>query len=98
MFAVQFILLDWELFKKGIGDDVILKCLGKREAMQVMAEVHEGICGAHQAGIKMKWLIRRYCYYWPGMTKDCIDYAKGCQECQNMVQSTKPQPWNYNRS
>ena len=53
-FATRFILLDGELFKKGIGDDTLLRCLGKVEAMRVMSEVHEGICGAHQAGIKMK--------------------------------------------
>ncbi|CAN6722847.1 unnamed protein product [Malus baccata var. baccata] len=27
--------------------------------MRVMAEVHEGICEADQAGMKMKWLLRR---------------------------------------
>ncbi|BFG30771.1 hypothetical protein CerSpe_170450 [Prunus speciosa] len=47
-----------------------------------MMEVHEGICGAHQAGIKMRWLLRRQGYYWPTILKDCIDYAKGCKDCQ----------------
>ena len=78
MFATRFILLDGELFKKGIDDDTLLRCLDKIEAMRVMAEVHKGICGAHQAGIKMKWLLRRHGYYWPDMLKDCIDYGKGC--------------------
>ena len=55
MFVVQFILIDGQLFKKALGDDVILKCLGKNEAMHLMFEVHERISGAHQAGIKMKW-------------------------------------------
>ena len=50
--------------------------------MHIMFEVHEGICGAHQAGTKMKWLIKRYCYYWLTMLKDCINFAKGCQPCQ----------------
>ncbi|XP_059663933.1 uncharacterized protein LOC132309663 [Cornus florida] len=30
----------------------------------------------------MKWLIRRYGHYWPGIRKDCITYAKGCTDCQ----------------
>lgn len=50
--------------------------------MQVMVEVHKGICGAHQVGTKMKWLLRRYNYYWPSILKDCISYAKGYQACQ----------------
>jgi hypothetical protein len=50
--------------------------------MTVMAEVHEGLCGSHQSGEKMKWLIKRYGYFWPSIRKDCIMYAKGCQKCQ----------------
>jgi len=30
-----------------------------------MAEVHERIAGAHQAGRRMRWLIHRYGFYWP---------------------------------
>ncbi|CAL2266538.1 unnamed protein product [Prunus armeniaca] len=47
-----------------------------------MGEVHEGICGAHQGGRKMCWLIKRYGYFWPTMMKDCIKYSKGCEACQ----------------
>ena len=82
IFATRFILLDGELFKKGINDDAILRCLDKKKAMRVIVKIHEGICGAHQARFKMKWLLRRHNYYWPGMLKDCINYAKGCRDCQ----------------
>ena len=34
LFATRFILLDDELFKKGIDDDTLLRCLGKLEAMR----------------------------------------------------------------
>ena len=41
------------LFKRGV-DRILLKCISTKESIQVMAEVHEGIYGAHQSGIKMK--------------------------------------------
>jgi hypothetical protein len=44
------------LFKRG-ANGILLKCISTEEAIQVMVEVHERICGAHQSGIKMKWLI-----------------------------------------
>ncbi|XP_073024199.1 uncharacterized protein [Primulina eburnea] len=47
-----------------------------------MKQVHERVCEAHQSGIKMRWLIRRYVYYCPSILKDCIKYAKGRQSCQ----------------
>ena len=77
-FTTQFILIDGELFKKGIDDDALLQCLRKIEAMRVMAEVNEGIYEAHQVGLIMKWLLRRHNCYWLGMLKDCISYARGC--------------------
>ncbi|CAB4268655.1 unnamed protein product [Prunus armeniaca] len=36
-----------------------------------MIEVHKGICSAHQAGIIMRWLLRRHAYYWLTILKDC---------------------------
>jgi len=30
----------------------------------------------------MKWLIFRKGLYCSSMSKDCIEFAKGCQECQ----------------
>ena len=69
------------LYKSG-GDGLLLECLFGMEALRVMVEVYEGICGAHQPGLKMRWLLRRHNYYWPTMTKDCIEYARGCQACQ----------------
>ena len=60
----------------------MLKCISDDESKQILVEVHEGICGSHQLGIKMKWLIHRYGYYWPSVLKDCIKYAQGCVECQ----------------
>lgn len=30
----------------------------------------------------MRWLIHRHGYYWPTITTDCFQYAKGCEACQ----------------
>ncbi|CAL2259744.1 unnamed protein product [Prunus armeniaca] len=57
---------------------------GQKEQLVAMTEVHEGICSAHQVGIKMGWLLRRHSYYWPTILKDCIDYAKGCKDFQKL--------------
>ncbi|KAM0974948.1 hypothetical protein ACFX2C_018052 [Malus domestica] len=79
--ATKYVLWAKNLLRK-TPNGLLLKCLGHEESMRVMAEVHEGICGAHQAGTKMRWLLRRYGYFWPDMEKDCKSYARGCEECQ----------------
>ena len=69
------------LFKNLINGG-LLTCLSKDVAYLALAEIHEGVCGAHQAGDKMKWTLYRQRVYWPTMIKDCMDYAKACDNCQ----------------
>ncbi|XP_058725714.1 uncharacterized protein LOC131597009 [Vicia villosa] len=79
--ALSYVLVGNELFKK-TPEGILLKCLGENEAYLALASVHSRACGAHQEDHKMKWLLFKYGMYWPTMLKDCIEFAKGCQECQ----------------
>ncbi|CAL8086815.1 unnamed protein product [Prunus armeniaca] len=79
--ALKYFMWDGDLVRKS-KNEVLLRCLGKKECMKVMGETHEGIYGAYQGGRKMCWLIRRYGYFWPTMMKDCIEYSKGCKAFQ----------------
>ncbi|GKV20245.1 hypothetical protein SLEP1_g30401 [Rubroshorea leprosula] len=81
MQALNYVLLEGVLYRRG-HDELLLRCLGPDEYCQIMSDVHNGICGAHQDGIKMRWLIRRHGFFWPSILKDCISYAKGCKACQ----------------
>lgn len=67
---------------KEISEGILLKCLRESEAYLIFFYAHSGSCGAHQAIHKMKWLLFRQGLYWSTMLKDCIEFAKGCQECQ----------------
>ncbi|XP_059630013.1 uncharacterized protein LOC132272978 [Cornus florida] len=80
--AVDYVLMDGDLYRRSVDDGLLFQCISKFEGLKIMADVHEGICGAHQAGIKMRWLIRRYGYYCLRIRKDCMTYAKGCIDCQ----------------
>ncbi|XP_058751478.1 uncharacterized protein LOC131624538 [Vicia villosa] len=79
--ALNFVLMGNELFKK-TAEGVLLKCLGENEAYLAVSNVDSGACGAHQAGHKMKWTLICSGVYWTSMLKDCIEFAKGCQEFQ----------------
>ena len=58
----NFILMEGELYRKGL-DGLLPRFLSFPNSMEVMKQVHEGVCGAHQVGIKIQWLIRRYGYF-----------------------------------
>ena len=62
-------------------DGLLLRCLSFLDNMEVMKQVHEEVCGSNQAGIKMRWLIRKLDKkILPTIRSDCIDYSKGCQQ------------------
>ncbi|XP_050876195.1 uncharacterized protein LOC127079883 [Lathyrus oleraceus] len=68
--------------KNQTPEGVLLKYLSESEAYLALLTVHSGECGADQVGHKMKWILFRQGMYWPTMLKDCIEFAKGCQECK----------------
>ncbi|KAI5334574.1 hypothetical protein L3X38_024707 [Prunus dulcis] len=95
--ALNYLMWNEDLVRKS-KDELLLRCLGKKEYMKVMGETHEGICGAHHGGRRYAsfWLIRRYAYFWPTMMKDCIEYSKGCEACQRYspIQQAPSVPMN----
>ncbi|XP_028118784.1 uncharacterized protein LOC114316317 [Camellia sinensis] len=56
--ALNYVIMGDDLFRKA-HDGLTLLCIGKLDQMKAMVEAHEGICGAHQASDKMRWLINR---------------------------------------
>ena len=57
----NFVLMEGELYIREL-DGLLLRCLSFPYSMEVMKQDHEGVCGAHQVRIKMRWLIRRHRY------------------------------------
>ncbi|XP_051152015.1 uncharacterized protein LOC127265995 [Andrographis paniculata] len=50
--ALRFQLIEGVLYKRTF-EGVLLRCLGPEESIKMMEEVHDGICGAHRAGLNM---------------------------------------------
>ena len=48
----NFVLMEGELYRKGL-DGLLFRCLSFLDSMEVIKQVHEGVCEAHQVGIKM---------------------------------------------
>nr|KYP52486.1 Retrovirus-related Pol polyprotein from transposon 297 family [Cajanus cajan] len=52
MRSAKFIIIDDELFKRGISTP-LLKCLTTSQAAYVVKEIHQGICGMHSGACSM---------------------------------------------
>ena len=76
--ALKYMLVDDEMFKRS-QQGLLLKCVNGTEAKRI---IHEGICGAHKSGPKIRWLIHYYGYYWSTISANCLAYTRECEACQ----------------
>lgn len=82
--------MNGQLYKRSFGGP-LLKCVLPEQAEEVMTEVHEGICSAHQGANTLSRKIILQGYYWPSLVEDCIKKVKACPVCQPFARKeTRP--------
>jgi hypothetical protein len=59
-----------------------LRCVSRKEANQILLEMHKGVCDEHQSGAKIYHNIKFVGYYYPRIMADCIKIAKSCHNYQ----------------
>ena len=79
--VIRYFLQNEILFKKGYNGDP-LRCLGPREAREVIREVHFGDCGSYPGKRRLYKQLLLLGYYWPTMKKDSKELVKKCHACQ----------------
>ncbi|VFQ71635.1 unnamed protein product [Cuscuta campestris] len=79
--APTYVIENGRLYKRSYNG-TLLRCVDETKAGQIMEEVHEGICAAHQGPFSMARRIVLQGYFWPTMVKDCAKRAKHCKVCQ----------------
>jgi len=70
----SFTLVEGILYKRGFITPFI-KCLGPNETQEVLAGVHDGICGQHLCARALAKKVLRAGYFWPTMLKYAKDYV-----------------------
>ena len=79
--ATRFTVVNGELYKRGFSLPY-LKCLNPEEAMYVLREIDEGVCGNHSGPRSLVGKAIKVGYFWPTMQKDAIELIKKCNKCQ----------------
>ncbi|XP_050890352.1 uncharacterized protein LOC127095751 [Lathyrus oleraceus] len=89
--ALKFFLNGDVLYKRNY-DMVLLRCMEKHEANQLMKDIHEGSFGTHANGHVMAKKILRADYYWLPMEADYYHYTRTCYKCQIYVDKVHVPP------
>nr|AAT76317.1 putative retroelement polyprotein [Oryza sativa Japonica Group] len=70
----------------------LLRCISFAEGEEMAKEIHQGLCGTHQAARTVASKVFRQGVYWPTVLKVCVEQIKKCESCQRHGRSqTAPQ-------
>ena len=72
---------DRKLYHRSFGGPYLL-CLHPEKVGQLLAELHEGVCGSHMKGRSLAHQAMTQEFWWPQMLKDAVEYARKCEQCQ----------------
>ena len=79
--VARFTIIGKYLYKRSFTGPY-LRCLGRSQALYVLAELHEGVCDNHSGGRSLAHRAHSQGYYWPTMKKDATTYVKKCDKFQ----------------
>jgi hypothetical protein len=80
-------LIDGVLYKQG-DNGMMMKCISKDEGIQLLREIHSGVCGAHSSWRSIVGKAFRHGFYCPTAKDDAIEIVTKCKECQFFQKQT----------
>jgi hypothetical protein len=78
-----YVMIEGELYKHGVCSP-LLKCLSRTEGIELMKEIHAGLCGSHIGSRPLLGKVFRQGFYWPKAASDATDPVQKCENCQKM--------------
>ena len=72
---------DRKLYLRSFGGPYLL-CLHPGKVNQLLAELHEGVCGGHVGGRSLAHRVMTRGFWWPKMQNDAVEYIQKCERCQ----------------
>jgi hypothetical protein len=77
----DFAIIDRQLYKKGISQHM-LKCITEAKGIELLREVHWGICGSHLGPRALAAKVIRQGFYWPAIVCAANRVTRSCEACQ----------------
>jgi hypothetical protein len=83
-----YMIIEGELYKQGVCSP-LLKCFSKAKGLELMKEIHAGLCGAHIGSRPLLGKVFRQEFYWPKAASDAADLVQKCESCQKCARDKK---------
>nr|AAR87221.1 retrotransposon protein, putative, unclassified [Oryza sativa Japonica Group] len=83
----RYVLVEGTLYRRA-ANGVLLKCIPREQGIELLADIHEGECGAHSAPRTLVGKAFRQGFYWPTALNDAVDLVRRCRACQFHARQT----------
>jgi ribonuclease HI len=83
-----YVIIEGELYKHGVCSP-LLKCLSRAEGIELMKEIHAGLCGSHIGSRPLLGNVFRQGFYWPKAASDATELVQKCENCQKCARDQK---------
>jgi hypothetical protein len=83
-----YVIIEGELYKHGVCSP-LLKCLSRAEGIELMKEIHAGLCGSHIGSRPLLGKVFRQGFYWPKAALDATNLFQKCKNCQKYARDQK---------
>jgi hypothetical protein len=68
----KYHLIDGILFQRGTNS-MMMKCISREEGIQLLRDIHSGICGSHSSWHSVIGKAFRHGFYWPTAKDDVME-------------------------
>jgi hypothetical protein len=80
-------LIDGVLYQHG-ANGMMAKCISREEGIELLEDVHKGVCGSHSSWSSIISKAFRHGFYWPTTMDDAMEVIKKCRDCQFFQKQT----------
>jgi hypothetical protein len=81
-----YVIIEGELYKHGVCSP-LLKRLSRAEGIELMKEIHAGLCGSHIGSRPLLGKVFRQGFYWPKAASDATELVQKCARDQKQPSS-----------
>jgi len=67
----------------------MLKCISREQGIQLLSEMHAGMCGAHMGPHEITHKAMRQGFYWPTAAGDAKELVRSCEGFQMFAKKQK---------
>jgi hypothetical protein len=60
---------------------MMMKCVSREEGIELLEDIHKGVCGSHSSWRSIVGKAFRHGFYWPTVNDDAIEVVKKCRDC-----------------